>query len=462
MRYGHISNFPNGFGYGVNIKGMPVLNTYGGDVYWVDSAVGSNGNKGTFDSPFATIDYAIGRCTAANGDIIMVKPGHAETVSAAAGIDCDIEGVTIIGLGNGDNMPRVSISAAGGDIDIDAENVTIQNIIFDATAAVTATIDVNAAFFTMKNCLFVGSAAAQTHKIAIITDANANDMLLDGVTVQLLVADDGTTAITTTSSEAVRLVGADRAVIKNCYFSGDFTTSAINGVTTASKDVQILNNRINNIATENIAGGIDLVAACTGHIDGNKVYVDYAASNTALIDASSCVLGLNYVSNEANEIPVLHGALEAGDVEYQVSVAVSEIGSVGVKASTAISEIGSVGGVTSTASARASTAVSEIGSVGVKASTAISEIGSVGGIASTASARASTAVSEIGSVGVKASTAISEIGSVGGVASTASARASTAVSEVGSVGIVSSTVLSAVHSLWTAVSTKLSVIDSQV
>lgn len=325
MGYGKMSNYPNGFNYGVSIRNMPVLNTYGGDVYWVDSGTGSDGNKGTFDQPFSTIDYAIGRCTASNGDIILVKAGHAETVSAAGGIDCDVEGISIIGLGNGDNRPRITFSAAGSDIDIDAENVTIQNVIFDATAEVTASIDVNAAFFTMKNCLFVGSAAAQVHKIPIITDANANDMYLEGVEVQLLVADDGTTAITTTSSEAVRLVGADRAVIKGCYFSGDFTTSAINGVSTASKDIRILDNQINNIATENIAGGIDLVAACTGYIDGNKVYVDYATSNAALIDASSCVLGLNWVSNEANEIPVLHGVLESGDVEFKVDTIASDL-----------------------------------------------------------------------------------------------------------------------------------------
>ena len=77
-----ISNYPNGFANGVNIRGVPVLNTYGGNVFWVDSGAGSNGNKGTFDRPWATIDYSIGKCTASNGDVVMVKPGHAETLAA--------------------------------------------------------------------------------------------------------------------------------------------------------------------------------------------------------------------------------------------------------------------------------------------------------------------------------------------------------------------------------------------
>jgi hypothetical protein len=68
-----ISNFPNGFAAGVAIQNMPVLNNYGGNVYWVDSGAGSNGNPGTFSQPFSTMDYTVGRCTANNGDMVMVK-----------------------------------------------------------------------------------------------------------------------------------------------------------------------------------------------------------------------------------------------------------------------------------------------------------------------------------------------------------------------------------------------------
>ena len=84
-----ISNYGR-FREGVNIGGMPILNSYAGNVFWVDSGAGSNGNKGTFARPFATIDYAIGQCTANNGDLIMVMPGHTETVTAAAGIAVDV------------------------------------------------------------------------------------------------------------------------------------------------------------------------------------------------------------------------------------------------------------------------------------------------------------------------------------------------------------------------------------
>lgn len=469
MSNNKFSNYPNGFPNGVTIRGVPILNTHSGHVFWVDYNNGSDGNNGTYGKPYKTIDYAIGQCSANRGDVILVKAGHAETVAAAAGIDCDVEGISIIGLGNGDNRPRITFSATGSDIDIDADNITLKNLIFDATAAVTATIDVNAAYFTMEDCLFVGSAAAQTHKIPIITDANANDMCIDNVSVQLLVADDGTTSITTTSSEAVRLVGADRAVVKNCYFSGDFTTSAINAITTACKDIQILNNRINNIATENIAGGIDLVAASTGYIDGNMVYVDYATSNVALIDASSCVIGLNYVSNEAGELPVLFGTLEAGDVEYQVSQILSEVGSVGTaagsvgtQASVILSEVGSVATKVGSVGTQASTILSEVGSVATK-------VGSVGTQASTILSEVGSTATGVGSVGTITSTVLSEVGSVATKVGSVGTQASTVLSEVGSVGTGTgsvgtqvSTVLSEIGSLYTFLSTRLSIIDSQV
>src|SRR4051812_34369402 len=83
---------------------IPLANTY----YFVNSVTGSNGNQGTADSPLATIDYAIGLCVADKGTVIVVQPGHTETVSAAGGIACDVAGIYIIGLGAGTDRPQVT------------------------------------------------------------------------------------------------------------------------------------------------------------------------------------------------------------------------------------------------------------------------------------------------------------------------------------------------------------------
>ena len=126
-----LSNFPGGFSGGVSIRGLPVLNTHAGNVYWVHSSRGSDGNRGTRDRPFATLDYAIGRCTANNGDIIMVMPNHAETITGVAGIAADIAGISIIGMGNGNQRPRFLMDAATTvTAAITADDVHFKNLVF--------------------------------------------------------------------------------------------------------------------------------------------------------------------------------------------------------------------------------------------------------------------------------------------------------------------------------------------
>ena len=55
------SNYPYGFLNGLTVKGVPILNTYSGNVFWVDSVAGSDGNSGTQNQPFASINGAIAK-----------------------------------------------------------------------------------------------------------------------------------------------------------------------------------------------------------------------------------------------------------------------------------------------------------------------------------------------------------------------------------------------------------------
>ena len=110
-----VSNFPNGFKNGVTIRGLALAVTHPGKIFWVNNSGviaeggigGSDTNNGTYQKPFSTIDYAIGKCTASRGDIIMVMPGHSETITSDGGIACDVAGVAIIGLGSGSLRPKV-------------------------------------------------------------------------------------------------------------------------------------------------------------------------------------------------------------------------------------------------------------------------------------------------------------------------------------------------------------------
>ena len=151
------------FPYGVSSFGCPVLpaaipEVLTGNVYFVHSGTGANVTSQGKDpgTPFDTIDYAIGQCTANKGDVIYVMPGHTETISAAGGITLDVAGVSIIGLGKGLLRPTITYdTAATGTFAVSAANCTVKNIIFNANYAdVAAAIVVTAKDFTLEGCLF--------------------------------------------------------------------------------------------------------------------------------------------------------------------------------------------------------------------------------------------------------------------------------------------------------------------
>src|SRR5947207_10411701 len=84
------------------------LNT--GNIFFVNSVTGTDsaGNGQNPDSPFASLAYAIGQCTASNDDRIYIMAGHVEAVIAAGTIALNKIGVSIIGLGSGNSRPTFS------------------------------------------------------------------------------------------------------------------------------------------------------------------------------------------------------------------------------------------------------------------------------------------------------------------------------------------------------------------
>ena len=227
------SNYPNGFGAnGVSVLGMPLLNTYPGNVFWVNSTIG--GNKGTRAKPFTTIQYALDKCKADQGDIIMCGPGHAETVVAAAGLDLDVAGVTLIGLGRGAKRPTITFSTLiGADMDVDAANITMSNFLFvNGIDNLTAPIDVNAAYFSMIGCETRDNNASYHCDDFIVTDAAADSLFIDGWYHN---AYGGKTGAQT----ALSIVGGNDIVVKNWDIEGDFATALIENATTKTENIRI-------------------------------------------------------------------------------------------------------------------------------------------------------------------------------------------------------------------------------
>lgn len=204
------SNFPGGFPHGITIRGLPILQAQPGQVFWLGNSTtllpgcvaGADGNPGTYNKPFATLDYAISRCSANTGDIILVKPGHAETIANATTLAFDVAGVSVIGLGVGSARPTFTFStAATANIPVTAANFSIQNCLFvanvaDVASVFTATGTAAPRDFAVENCEFRDTSAVLNFLALITGNATANSM--DGLLFSKnRVSSLGTTAATT-------------------------------------------------------------------------------------------------------------------------------------------------------------------------------------------------------------------------------------------------------------------------
>ncbi len=184
------SNFPNGFANGVVIRGVPVLQTNPGKVFWVYNGTalqpgqrgGSNSNRGTFDSPFATIAGALSNCVANRGDIIFVKPGHAESIANATTLILNVAGVAIVGLGVGSNRPTLTFTTATtANIPVTAANISVSNILHranfaDIVSAYTATGTNTPTDFAIDNCEFRDLSSVLNFIKTVTGNATANAM----------------------------------------------------------------------------------------------------------------------------------------------------------------------------------------------------------------------------------------------------------------------------------------------
>jgi len=272
-----------------------------GNVFFVSSVTGTNGAGygRSPEAPLASLAYFFSGDfpTATNGDVVYLLPGHAETVSAAAGIVCDIAGVTIIGIGNGTSQPKITFdTAATADMDIDAANITIENVHFSANYAdIVAAIDVNAQFCTIRNCRFSETAANMNALIWILGGSTTTS---SGLKVEGCVVNDADAA----NTHFISLPGTDAGdIIRNNYLYGDWGTAAI-GAAGNVVNVQIHDNRIYNAATD-VDSCINIATAGTGYISGN--YVTSGAAQANGITAPGCGKCNNYQGVNAEDLSAL-------------------------------------------------------------------------------------------------------------------------------------------------------------
>lgn len=289
------SNFPGGFADGFSVRGLPILQAQPGQVRWVGNGVnllpgntgGGDGNPGTYNQPLATLQRAVDLSNSNTGDIIMVKPGHAETISSATVLALNKAGVAIVGLGVGTNRPTLTFTtAATANIPLTAANVFIQNILFvanfaDVASVFTATGTATPTDFALDRCEFRDVDA--THNFLSIVTGNATANSMDGFQMTNgRISSLGTTAATTAikfsaAADRVRLVGnfGNWAVLNN---TAAMLATGANNVTNFEFAYNII-NRPNTSTTSGLAISTS-GTAWTGQCYGNIIW---GLNNTAQI-----------------------------------------------------------------------------------------------------------------------------------------------------------------------------------
>jgi hypothetical protein len=296
------ANYPSGFTQGVTVRGVPIHLAHPGEVFWVNnsgvnlanSKGASDSGKGTMLSPFSSIDYAIGRCRAGRGDVILVAPGHTETVTAAGGITLDVDGVCIYGLGVGAARPTITFTTANTSrISWTADNCTMKNIRFVGNFLSIATCILNSggASWTIEDCLFADTSAILGFLACVTTTVSTN-------------SDNGYFANNERRSDATTTPGTAIKVLN----------------TTAGLTIE--NNRFwHTVIEENIAVVLDHAALVVNKLlmRGNLVYsVNIATDTEGFLVKTSATTGSgiicnNYVRSQDPSAAIL---VTAGAVQY--------------------------------------------------------------------------------------------------------------------------------------------------
>jgi len=208
---------------------------------------------------FTSLDTAIGSCVANRGDVILLSPGHVETIASAGAIAVDVAGVQILGLGSGADRPTFTFSAVDSTITISAASVTFKNFIVKPSIdSVVSPIVVSGANCTLDFETQDASALIECVR-ALLTTAAADNLDLNLVYKGFIA---GNACV-----NAVRLVGCDNAKV-NVDFYGVASVGIVEFHTTACHNIDISGTFYNSGTTNLSKNVVDTITLSTWSVDG--------------------------------------------------------------------------------------------------------------------------------------------------------------------------------------------------
>lgn len=287
------------------------LATTGGQVFYVDSGGVRDGTTSyVADRLYTTLKAAMAVCRANRGDVIICLPQHSESITTTT-TPTFVAGVTVVGIGNGDERPTFNFTAQTSTFTINVANVRISNCIFDleATASTTVTkgFAISGAGVVIDRCQFtVASSATQLVATAIELASGANRCTIAASKFY------GTSNGGSTNIISVKAAVA-RPVIQGNYFDCatasttlgliDFNTAAATGILVTGNEMR--NSLTNATACISVTGAI----AVTGLISYNDLEnIVSGTANTEGIVLNGAALVTcyqNFTSDEAGKSGVL-------------------------------------------------------------------------------------------------------------------------------------------------------------
>lgn len=187
---------------------------------------------------YSSIEAAVAAASPARGDVVLVAPGSNFAQSDAD--SWDVEGVEVIGLGNGNNRPTITFNDTAAEITIGASGVRVSNIRFLASVSgISRAIDLDSGFsgHRIDNCEF-GHDAAGDDFIVSVRGRGVDNVVIEDNDFLLENAAGPT--------DGVLLNDANFARVRRNYITGDFTNGGVTLDTDASLNVQIEDNTIVN------------------------------------------------------------------------------------------------------------------------------------------------------------------------------------------------------------------------
>lgn len=264
----------------------------------------ADGGNRTFPTLAAMV--ADGNVVTARGDVIIVLPGHTETISSSTALSISKAGLYIQGLGYGSSRPTFTLdTATTATINITAANVTFNNCLFVANFAAIVSLFTltTASDLALLGCEFRDSASNLNFINIIDTDATSNHA--DGIKIEDC---RRTGAGADTNTTIIKMDGTnDRLYVKRNYFAHAAITDGCLMIIATGKVVtnaEIELNKCNFVGATTSTGGILITtngSTNSGYIDNNKIWSLDVTTEILVTASSGFKFGINYYAGAADK-----------------------------------------------------------------------------------------------------------------------------------------------------------------